>query len=161
MAHIFSPLTAVLIFLILILLVIFLLSLKLRVSSNKYITASYKQVTLIGQPDFLLKKGRHYIPVEYKSMNQPKHIFNNHLFQLYTYIYILEKKNGGHLPYGILKYKNRKIKVLNTPELQKNWENTLSQLISAAESGVVHRNHTHPAKCKNCEVAAFCPERLV
>ena len=114
---------------------------------------------LRGKPDYIIRVGDDYIPVEEKTTerNAP-HL--PHVIQLTAYCMLIEDKYGKSPPYGIIRYKNVQFKV----PYELRWKEMVLELKKKMEDdlkrGEAHRNHYNIKKCKNCVRKEFCPERL-
>ncbi|MCS7119529.1 MAG: Dna2/Cas4 domain-containing protein, partial [Archaeoglobaceae archaeon] len=47
-----------------------------------------------GKPDFVIVRGRDYIPIEFKSSKSPMKPYRGHVLQLAAYCWLLEEKTG-------------------------------------------------------------------
>jgi CRISPR-associated exonuclease Cas4 len=115
---------------------------------------------LTGRPDYLVRSGDKFIPVEVKSRRIAEAPLDSHVFQLAAYCMLVERTYRSRPPYGILHYSNRTFAIDFTPEL----ENTLSQLIAEMQTKQrmreVHRSHASPSRCRGCGFKSVCDEVL-
>ena len=114
---------------------------------------------LRGKPDYIIKVGDEYIPVEQKSM-EANHPRFSHVMQVTAYCMIIEDIYGKPPPYGIIKYSNRQFKI----PYEERWKNIVMKIrknmLRDMEKGVAHRNHNNARKCATCARREHCPERL-
>jgi CRISPR-associated exonuclease Cas4 len=118
---------------------------------------------LSGKPDYLMKNQGHLIPVELKSTLAPKggRPYESHLMQVAVYFVLVEDALGSRPPYGWINYRDCKVRVDNTEELQDRLFSILTEMRALIANGEAHRNHRHVRKCEKCSVANVCDERLV
>jgi len=114
---------------------------------------------LRGKPDYVIKIGDDYIPVEEKSM-ESNHPRFSHVMQITAYCMIIEDVYGKAPPYGIIKYADRQFKI----PYEERWKNMVinirKNMLKDREKGRAHRNHNNPKKCAGCSRREYCPERL-
>ena len=114
---------------------------------------------LRGKPDYIIRVGDDYIPVEKKTTDTNAPRFP-HVIQLTAYCMLVEDKYGKSPPYGIIRYKNTQFKV----PYELRWKEMVLELKKKMEEdlkrGRAHRNHYNVKKCENCVRKEFCPERL-
>lgn len=118
------------------------------------------ELRLAGKPDFLLKKDGVLIPVEVKSIRIHNSVYENHLFQLLAYCRLTEKTYGERPPFGILRYRNKAIKISYTIEKEAALSSVVAAMHSDIRHGVHGRSHQHPSRCLNCGYRGRCPEKL-
>ncbi|MEO7706681.1 MAG: CRISPR-associated protein Cas4, partial [Thermoflexales bacterium] len=58
---------------------------------------------LVGKPDYLVRTGRHVIPVEVKASLAPERPRPGHVLQLGAYCLLVEEHFGARPPYGIIR----------------------------------------------------------
>lgn len=118
---------------------------------------------LRGKPDYLIEgDAGGLIPVEVKSGAAPSsgNPYLSHLMQLAVYFLLVEDVLGRPVPYGLIRYRNRTVRVMNTESLRANLLDILGQMRKAQTDGDVRRSHTQARRCRNCSVAYACAERL-
>lgn len=115
---------------------------------------------LTGKPDYIVKKGSAYIPVEVKSGWAPSTPYESHVFQLAAYCLLVEYSTHQRPPYGILQYRNRTIAIDYTPELENSLLDLLNEMRSQTRRGEADRSHDEPARCARCGYRAICEQRL-
>ncbi len=120
-----------------------------------------KRYRITGKPDYIIKKDKHYIPVEVKTgfHSEPQ---KNHIFQLAGYCHLLEENYGGFVPFGILVYNNMyQYKIPFNPKVRFEFESTLKNMRHVMKTDRVSRNHSNPNRCKNCSMRSNCNNKLL
>lgn len=122
---------------------------------------SSSRYRLTGKPDYLIRISSGLIPVELKSRPAPRSgdPFESHRMQVAVYCLLVEETYCMPVPYGEIHYLDRVVRVPNTPELQ----NQLLQIISEMrklEGNDLPRNHRQPARCANCGFRGRCGQEL-
>jgi len=123
-----------------------------------------KRLLMAGKPDYLMKdRNGDLIPVEVKSSNAPRagRPYESHLMQLAAYFLLLEDVLQRPVPYGLIRYRNRTLRVANTDELRSRLMDLIAQMRRLMARDVARRNHNRPQRCSRCSVAHACDERLV
>jgi CRISPR-associated exonuclease Cas4 len=123
-----------------------------------------KRLLMAGKPDYLMKdRNGDLIPVEVKSSNAPRagRPYESHLMQLAAYFLLLEDVLQRPVPYGLIRYRNRTLRVANTDELRSRLMDVIAQMRRLMARDVARRNHNRPQRCSRCSVAHACDERLV
>jgi len=113
-----------------------------------------------GKPDYIIKVGNEYIPVEEKSMSMDHPRFS-HVMQITAYCMLVEDIYGIAPSYGIIKYSNREFKIPYEERWKKLVIKIRENMLKDMERGEAHRNHNNKKKCATCVRRDFCPERLV
>jgi CRISPR-associated exonuclease Cas4 len=122
-----------------------------------------KRLLMAGKPDYLMKdRNGDLIPVEVKSSNAPRagRPYESHLMQLAAYFLLLEDVLERPVPYGLIRYRNRTLRVANTDELRARLMDVIAQMRRLMARDVARRNHNRPQRCSRCSVAHACDERL-
>ncbi len=123
-----------------------------------------KRLDLSGKPDYLLKdRDGSLIPVEVKSGYAPRddQPYDSHLLQLAAYFFLIEDVLRRPTRFGLIRYRDRDLQVVNTEELRKKLMNTIAQMRSLLVRGEAHRSHDQEQRCARCSLAYACDERLV
>ncbi len=123
-----------------------------------------KRLLMAGKPDYLMKdRNGDLIPVEVKSSNAPRagRPYESHLMQLGAYFLLLEDVLQRPMPYGLIRYRNRTLRVANTDELRARLMDVIAQMRRLLSRDVARRNHNRAQRCSRCSVAHACDERLV
>ncbi len=132
--------------------------------SDKIRAPSYfsEKYMLSGKPDYVIRKGEDYIPVEIKTGRVPKGPFFSHIVQVLGYCLLIEEKYGKAPPYGILEYADHVQHKIDYDE--KGKELVLSRLKEMNEmlagEKKPYRNHKRRGKCMSCSRRDSCPVRL-
>lgn len=117
---------------------------------------------LSGKPDYLLDdESGGLIPVEVKSGAAPRtgKPYDSHLMQLAVYFLLVEDALQKPTPYGLIRYRDRTLRVANTEKLREELLDLLEQMRKSL-NGTVRRNHSQARRCAGCSVAKACDERL-
>jgi len=123
-----------------------------------------KRLLMAGKPDYVMKdRNGDLIPVEVKSSNAPRagRPYESHLMQLAAYFLLLEDVLQRPVPYGLIRYRNRTLRVANTDELRTRLMDVIAQMRRLMARDVARRTHNRPQRCSRCSVAHACDERLV
>ncbi len=119
---------------------------------------------LQGKPDYLLDEedGDGLIPVEVKSSAAPRNgrPYPSHLMQLACYFLLVEDVLDCPAPYGLLRYRDRTLRVENTNELREELLDVLDEMREILQDGEAQRSHNQARRCAGCSVAYACDERL-
>src|SRR5438874_738740 len=117
---------------------------------------------LVGRPDYLIEADGGVVPVEAKSSlcppdGRPR---DSHVAQLAAYCLLVEEELDASVPYGVIKYRDRDVRVEYTDEL-KEWALALIEEMRAASvEEEVHRSHDDPRRCAGCSLRDVCVESL-
>jgi CRISPR-associated exonuclease Cas4 len=121
-------------------------------------TLRSEEFALAGRPDYILEVDGELVPVEVKTGRVPRGPLFSHIIQLAAYCLLLEQE--GKVSYGILRYG----KVEHVIEFDQNLRTLLltklAEMRTAIASGITHRDHDRPGKCRSCSRRDGCPERL-
>ena len=121
---------------------------------------------LIGRPDYLIEVDEGVVPVEVKSTASPAggRPYDSHLAQLAAYCLLVEDVLGARVPYGLVKYRDREVRVEYTPELRETalalMADMNEDMRASAEGREVHRSHDDPRRCAGCSLRDVCTESL-
>jgi CRISPR-associated exonuclease Cas4 len=121
---------------------------------------------LIGRPDYLIEVEGGVVPVEVKSTACPAggRPYDSHLAQLAAYCLLVEDVLGATVPYGLVKYRDREVRVEYTPEMKEHALSLIEEMnedMRAASAGEeVHRSHDDPRRCFGCSLRDVCTESL-
>lgn len=117
---------------------------------------------LVGRPDYLIETGGGIVPVEAKSAAAPPggRPRDSHVAQLAAYCLLVEDVLGAHVPYGLIKYRDRDARVEYTPELRESALALIEEMNEAARADEVHRSHEDPRRCAGCSLRDVCTESL-
>ena len=117
---------------------------------------------LAGRPDYLVRTDEGVIPVEAKSTKCPPGgmPYESHLMQLACYCLLVEETMGAHVPFGVIRYRDRQLRVDYTDELRAALFALLAEMREAREADDVHRSHNERARCAACSYRTLCDESL-
>jgi CRISPR-associated exonuclease Cas4 len=118
---------------------------------------------LSGRPDYLVRVKDGIAPVELKSSRFPSsgRPYDCHLFQMAAYCLLVEDVCRVSVPYGLVQYEDRTIRVEYTPSLRASLLALLDEIRTAKRGGECHINHNQPSKCRSCGFRSICGESLV
>ena len=121
---------------------------------------------LIGRPDYLIEADGGVVPVEVKSTSCPAggRPYDSHLAQLAAYCLLVEDVLGAKVPYGLVKYRDREVRVEYDDELRGRALDLIGEMkadmAASAEGEEVHRSHDDPRRCAGCSLRDVCTESL-
>lgn len=121
---------------------------------------------LVGRPDYLIEAEGGVVPVEVKSTACPAsgRPYDSHLAQLAAYCLLVEDVLGAEVPYGLVKYRDREVRVEYTDEMRERAlalvEELKADMNASAEGREVHRSHDDPRRCAGCSLRDVCTESL-
>lgn len=117
---------------------------------------------LIGRPDYLIQTDEWIIPVEAKSANCPSNgvPYASHLMQLACYCLLVEDTLEASVPFGVIRYRDRQLRVDYTDELRDSLLELLAEMREARQAEDVHRSHEEAARCAACSYREICVESL-
>jgi CRISPR-associated exonuclease Cas4 len=106
----------------------------------------YSQVLpLIGKPDYIIKEGNTYIPVEVKTGKTPSEPYESHTMQLMAYCFLIEENYNITPPGGYIKYPDKEFKIAYTQEAKKSLKYLVKEVMIVKESReelhCKHKNH--------------------
>jgi CRISPR-associated exonuclease Cas4 len=122
-----------------------------------------RRLGLSGKPDYLLRdQDDNLIPVEVKSGTAPRgdEPYESHLLQIATYFLLIEDVLQYSTPYGLIRYRDRTLRVKNNDELREELMDVIGQMRALLIRGEAHRNHDQPQRCARCSMAHVCDERV-
>ena len=119
------------------------------------------RLRLTGKPDYLVREGAGYVPVEMKSGRAPAGgPYTAHVYQLAAYCVLTAEAYGRRPAFGLIKYADKILRVEFTPALEAELLSLLDQMRADAEAGDVARSHSSPARCRACGFREVCEESL-
>lgn len=118
-----------------------------------------KKYILAGKPDYVLKRGEKYIPVEVKTGDHtaPQ---DNHIFQLAAYCHLIEENYGVFVPYGLVTYEDSCYRIEFGPKLRYQLQITIEEMRGFLKSKNKRRNHNDVKRCKSCSLRSYCDKRI-
>ena len=117
---------------------------------------------LTGRPDYLVRTQDGIVPVEAKSTRCPASgvPYESHLMQLASYCLLVEETLGERVPFGVIRYRDRQLRVDYTDELRESLLSLLAEMREARRAADVHRSHDETARCAACSYRGICDESL-
>jgi CRISPR-associated exonuclease Cas4 len=117
---------------------------------------------LVGRPDYLIKTEQGIIPVEVKSASCPPdgRPYDSHIAQLAAYCLLVEDTLDAAVPYGIIRYRDRELRVDYTDEMRNGIITLLDEINAARRADDVHRSHEDARRCRGCSMREVCTESL-
>jgi CRISPR-associated exonuclease Cas4 len=125
-----------------------------------------ESLELVGRPDYLIEAEGGVVPVEVKSTACPPggRPYDSHLAQLAAYCLLVEDVLGAAVPYGLVKYRDREVRVEYTDEMKGRAlaliEEMKEDMNASANGEEVHRSHEDPRRCAGCSLRDVCTESL-
>jgi CRISPR-associated exonuclease Cas4 len=122
-------------------------------------------IGLTGKPDYLVKHGSSFIPVEVKSSHPGRAPYDSHIYQLAAYCILVEHSFGQRPPYGILHYSDgnrssRTYAIDFTPSLEAAVLDSIAEIQSISLRKGIDRSHDLPARCSRCGFRHVCDQQL-
>jgi CRISPR-associated exonuclease Cas4 len=98
---------------------------------------------LTGKPDYLVRVENGLVPVELKSGRSPHSArpYEGHVFQLAGYCLLVEDLYQVPVPYGLIRYDDRTIRVDYTWNIRERLLEVLDEVRSARRRDKYHINH--------------------
>lgn len=118
------------------------------------------RIGLAGKPDYVVRRGKEYIPIEVKSGAAPPHPHASHLIQLYAYCHLLETVVGVQVRRAILRYSDRSFPIDWNEAARQTLLGSLAALREQEAAGEALRSHQIAGRCRACGYASICPQRL-
>lgn len=117
---------------------------------------------LTGRPDYLVEAEGGVVPVEIKSAASPPggRPYDSHVAQLAAYCLLVEDVLGAHVPFGVIRYRDRELRVEFTDELRGQALALIEEMRGAREAEEVQRSHEDPRRCAGCSLRDVCTESL-
>ncbi|MDQ3918166.1 MAG: CRISPR-associated protein Cas4, partial [Acidobacteriota bacterium] len=117
---------------------------------------------LTGRPDYLVETEGGVVPVEIKSAASPAggRPYDSHVAQLAAYCLLVEDVLGARVPFGVIRYRDRELRVEFTDELRGRALALIEEMRSARDAEEVRRSHEDPRRCAGCSLRDVCTESL-
>jgi CRISPR-associated exonuclease Cas4 len=119
-----------------------------------------RELNLTGKPDYLVKQGDLYIPVEIKSSRITHAPYDSHIFQLAAYCLLVTRTLGIRPPYGLIHYPNRTFAIDYTPKMESALIDLLAEIRQQEHHKEVNRSHNSAARCRQCGYRTVCSQAL-
>ena len=119
------------------------------------------RLQLTGKPDYLVRDGAGYVPVEVKSGRAPgSGPHESHVVQLAAYCALVAETYGRRPSFGLIKYADKTLRVEFTPTLESELIDLLDEIRADERAESVARSHSSAARCRACGFNEVCDERL-
>lgn len=125
---------------------------------------------LTGKPDYIIKQGNQFIPVEVKKGNENSKPTESHIYQLAAYCFLIQTIYNQRPHYGIIHYESANLGqqknqcntfIINyNNDLEKSLMNIIRRMRSLENCTQVPRSHHSPARCKHCGYDQICDQKL-
>lgn len=120
-----------------------------------------RRLQLTGKPDYLLRHGAGYIPVEVKSGRTPGgRPHESHVYQLAAYCALVAETTGRRPAFGWIKYADKTLRVEFTSALESELLKLLDEMRADEQTETVARSHSSAARCRACGFNDVCDEKL-
>jgi CRISPR-associated exonuclease Cas4 len=117
-------------------------------------------IGLVGKPDYLVKQGNLWIPVEVKSCQPPPAPYDSHIFQLAAYCLLVEKVYQSRPPHGLIHYPGRTFQVDFTEALRQETLALVREMHAQERKSSLPRSHDQTSRCAGCGYKSHCDQRL-
>lgn len=115
---------------------------------------------LTGKPDYLLRQGKHRIPVEVKPGRRGDTPRPGDRLQLAAYCLLVEETDDSPPPFGYIVYANATFRVAYTPALRQELLTQLDQMRDDLKAANVDRDHHDAWRCRVCGFRERCEQRI-
>ncbi len=116
---------------------------------------------LTGKPDYLVRDGAAYIPIEVKSGRAPvAGPRTSHVYQLAAYCVLVAETYNNRPAHGLIKYADKTLAVDFTPQLEADLLELLDEIRADGEADDVARSHSSAARCRACGFREVCGEEV-
>ena len=120
-----------------------------------------RRLRLTGKPDYLVRDGAGYVPVEVKSGRAPGGgPRESHVVQLAAYCALVAETTGRRPSFGLIKYADKTLRIEFTPALESELIYLLDEIRADERADTVARSHSSAARCRACGFNEVCDERL-
>ena len=120
-----------------------------------------ERLRLSGKPDYLVRKGHCYVPVEVKSGSLPPGgSYHSHRLQLAAYCLLVDEHFGARPTHGLIKYDDGVYTLEYSQDLEQELFDTLSCMRADMVASEVARSHRAVARCRGCGIRADCTQCL-
>lgn len=116
---------------------------------------------LVGKPDYIVRRGSHFIPVEVKPLRKAKRPYTSDIYQLMAYCVLIERTYGKPPPYGLLRYANHTFRIDYDNEMAESVIQIVFQMHDMHDVDEVHRNHNSITRCRGCGFWKQCTQSLI
>lgn len=120
-----------------------------------------RRLGLTGKPDYLVRERGELVPVEVKSAAAPAGgAHPAHVYQLAAYCALVAEAYGQRPAYGLIKYRDRVVRVPYTAALERELGVLVAQMRAGLASSAMARSHDHAARCRGCGLREACDQAL-
>ncbi len=118
---------------------------------------------LCGKPDYLIESEEgELIPVEVKSGQAPAsgQPYRSHRLQLAVYFLLIEDVLEAEVSHGLIRYRDRNLKVQNSESLRSELLSVLGEMRTAIRMANANRSHNRSQRCAHCSMGEVCDQKL-
>lgn len=116
---------------------------------------------LVGKPDYIVRRGGHFIPVEVKPLRKAKRPYESDIYQLMAYCLLIERTYGKRPPYGLLRYANHTFRIDYDDDMADDIIQIVLQMHDLHDVDEVQRNHNSITRCRGCGFWRQCTQSLI
>lgn len=120
------------------------------------------------KPDYAIRTAEGLVPIEVKSRAcGQRGLYEGEAALLVAYCLLVEDVLGEPVPYGVLQYADREVRVAFTDRRREKLLGVLEEMRGAEEAGAkcdareVARSHRVAARCRACGFRAECNEQII
>jgi len=117
------------------------------------------QYNLLGKPDYVVRQGKEFIPVELKSGTAPKKLYESDRMQVIAQALLVEAEFGTRPAFAFVQYPGRTYKVNVRPQGVARLEEALRVMREARETGTEPDVPPSWFFCPTCP-RTECPKRV-
>jgi len=118
------------------------------------------QYHLRGSPDYVVRSGDEYIPVEIKSSKTPRKLFDSDLMQVVAYAVLVEAEFGKLPPHGIVCYPDKDFTIKITDQKIEKLRRGVETMRASLREGKLKNAPKSKHYCPTCYFIR-CPEREI
>jgi len=122
-----------------------------------------KRYGLTGKPDYVVRVLDGVVPVEIKSGNCPRsgRPHDSHRYQIAAYCLLLEETLKTNVPYGLVRYDDRTVRVEYTSMLRTELLSIVEEIrLGGRSNREQHISHNDRGRCRACGHRETCRESL-
>jgi CRISPR-associated protein Cas4 len=117
------------------------------------------QYNLSGKPDYVVRQGKEFTPVDLKSGAAPKKLYESDRMQVIAQALLVEAEFGTRPAYALVQYPGRTYKVSVRPQSVARLEEALEVMRLARETGTAPDVPPSWFYCPTCPRTG-CPKRV-
>ena len=120
-----------------------------------------ERLRLLGRPDYLISRSEGVVPVEVKHCRCPSSgPYESHLGQLYGYCLLVEDALNTIVPYGVLRYTDREVR-MPFGRQERDWiHEVIAKIAEATRHLEIAPMPDSPQRCRSCSIRSSCGQRL-